>query len=132
MGLFGRSDKDKERDDKARHEEARRKLEEARSRQAQTAPPSPAGTAPPRPAGAPAPQQPQAKPVSQPAPAQETTYTVVSGDSLSKIAKRQLGDANAWKQIYEANKQLIGDDPDKIFPGQKLRIPQRAGGGKLA
>jgi nucleoid-associated protein YgaU len=52
----------------------------------------------------------------------ETTYEVVSGDSLSKIAKRQYGDADQWRRIYEANKDIL-EDPDKIFPGQKLRIP---------
>jgi nucleoid-associated protein YgaU len=50
------------------------------------------------------------------------TYIVVSGDSLSKIAKREYGDASKWKQIYEANRDLL-KDPDKIFPGQKLKIP---------
>ena len=53
-------------------------------------------------------------------------YVVVAGDSLSKIAKHHLGDASAWRRIYEANKATIGDDPDKIFPGQKLKLP---GGG---
>ena len=49
-------------------------------------------------------------------------YEVVSGDSLSKIAKREYGDANKWKQIFDANRDLI-KDPNKIFPGQKLKIP---------
>jgi nucleoid-associated protein YgaU len=49
-------------------------------------------------------------------------YEVVSGDSLSKIAKREYGDANKWKKIFEANTDLI-KDPNKIFPGQKLKIP---------
>ena len=51
-------------------------------------------------------------------------YTVVSGDSLSKIAKREYGDAKAWKQIYEANRDIL-KDPDKIFPGQNLKIPSQ-------
>lgn len=51
------------------------------------------------------------------------TYVVVSGDSLSKIAKHHYGDANAWRRIFEANSDVL-DDPDKIFPGQKLKIPQ--------
>jgi len=51
-------------------------------------------------------------------------YEVVSGDSLSKIAKREYGNANEWKRIYEANRDLL-DDPDKIYPGQKLKIPAR-------
>ncbi len=50
------------------------------------------------------------------------TYTIVSGDSLSKIAKREYGNAGAWKKIFEANKDAI-KDPDKIFPGQKIKIP---------
>ena len=58
------------------------------------------------------------------APAAEVyeTYEVKSGDSLSKIAKRVYGNASAWKKIYEANRDLL-KDPDKIFPGQKLKIP---------
>jgi nucleoid-associated protein YgaU len=52
----------------------------------------------------------------------ERTYVVVSGDSLSKIAKREYGDANKWRRIYEANKDLI-NDPDLIYPGQELKIP---------
>ena len=50
------------------------------------------------------------------------TYIVVKGDSLSKIAKREYGDANKWRTIYEANRDLI-KDPDLIYPGQSLRIP---------
>jgi nucleoid-associated protein YgaU len=53
------------------------------------------------------------------------SYTVVAGDSLSKIAKREYGDANAWKRIYEANRDLI-KDPDLIYPGQTLKIPAKA------
>jgi nucleoid-associated protein YgaU len=52
-------------------------------------------------------------------------YVVVSGDSLSKIAKREYGNANDWPRIYEANRDLI-KDPDKIFPGQKLKIPPKS------
>ena len=53
------------------------------------------------------------------------TYVVVSGDSLSKIAQREYGEATDWKRIYEANRDLL-KDPDKIFPGQKLTIPSKA------
>jgi nucleoid-associated protein YgaU len=49
-------------------------------------------------------------------------YSIVSGDSLSKIAKREYGNANAWTKIFEANKDVI-KDPNKIFPGQKIKIP---------
>jgi nucleoid-associated protein YgaU len=51
------------------------------------------------------------------------TYTVVKGDSLSKIAKRVYGKASLWKKIYEANQDQI-KDPDLIFPGQLLRLPE--------
>lgn len=57
-----------------------------------------------------------------------TTYVVVSGDSLSKIAQRQYGNAAEWTRIFEANRDLI-KDPDKIFPGQKLEIPPKPGPG---
>ena len=53
------------------------------------------------------------------------TYTVVAGDSLSKIAKRELGDANKWKAIYEANRDKI-TNPDLIHPGQVLTLPPNA------
>jgi nucleoid-associated protein YgaU len=50
------------------------------------------------------------------------TYTVKSGDTLSKIAKEHLGDANAYMKIFNANKDQL-TDPDKIKPGQVLNIP---------
>ncbi len=49
-------------------------------------------------------------------------YTVQSGDSLSKIAKEHYGDAMKYPVIFEANKPML-TDPDKIYPGQVLRIP---------
>jgi nucleoid-associated protein YgaU len=58
----------------------------------------------------------------QPARPAARTYTVVSGDNLSKIARRELGDANKWHAIFEANRDKI-EDPDKIQPGQVLTIP---------
>ncbi|RPJ44611.1 MAG: LysM peptidoglycan-binding domain-containing protein [Betaproteobacteria bacterium] len=51
-------------------------------------------------------------------------YEVKSGDSLSKIAKAEYGNANAWNKIFEANKDIL-KDPDKIYPGQKLKIPPK-------
>jgi nucleoid-associated protein YgaU len=53
---------------------------------------------------------------------EEQTYTIVSGDSLSKIAKHFYGDANKWRQIYDANRDII-KDPDMIHPGQTIKIP---------
>jgi len=50
------------------------------------------------------------------------TYTVKAGDTLSAIAKAQLGDANAYMKIFDANKDQL-TDPNKIKPGQVLRIP---------
>ena len=49
-------------------------------------------------------------------------YTVQTGDTLSKIAKEQYGDANKYPTIFEANKPML-THPDKIYPGQVLRIP---------
>jgi uncharacterized protein YidB (DUF937 family) len=57
------------------------------------------------------------------AAAKDEMYTVVSGDSLSKIAKRFYGNANDWRRIFEANRDQI-KDPDLIRPGQKLRVPR--------
>jgi nucleoid-associated protein YgaU len=56
---------------------------------------------------------------------QERTYTVKSGDTLSKIAKEMLGNANAYMEIFEANRDQL-HDPNKIQPGQVLKIPQPA------
>ena len=50
------------------------------------------------------------------------TYTVKAGDTLGAIAKAQLGDAGAYMKIFNANKDLL-TDPDKIKPGQVLKIP---------
>jgi nucleoid-associated protein YgaU len=49
-------------------------------------------------------------------------HTVVSGDNLSKIAKKFYGDPNKYPVIFEANKPML-KHPDKIYPGQLLRIP---------
>lgn len=131
MGLFGKSDKEKEQEQLAAQHEAQRKMQEALQRRQQqeaaaaAAKPA-AAPAPPPAVAAPAAAKPQAVPVSQPAGGDGESYTVQKGDTLSKIAKHHLGDANAWRKIYDANKSVIGDNPDKIFPGQKLKIP---GGG---
>ena len=49
-------------------------------------------------------------------------YVVKKGDTLSKIAKEFYGNANAYMKIFEANKPMLSH-PDKIYPGQNLRIP---------
>lgn len=56
------------------------------------------------------------------APAMPATYTVVRGDSLSKIAKKLYGNANLWKHLHEANREQI-PNPDLIKPGQVLVVP---------
>ena len=50
------------------------------------------------------------------------TYVVQKGDSLSKIAKHEYGNANDWRKIFEANRDII-KNPDLIHPGQILKIP---------
>jgi nucleoid-associated protein YgaU len=50
------------------------------------------------------------------------TYTVKAGDTLSKIAQEHLGSANAYMKIFELNKDQLSD-PDKIRPGQVLKLP---------
>lgn len=51
------------------------------------------------------------------------TYTVKKGDSLWLISKKFYGSGESWKKIYEANKNVIGKNPNLIYPGQKLVIP---------
>jgi nucleoid-associated protein YgaU len=75
-----------------------------------TAPPAPATPSPTSARAADAP------------PAAPRTYTVVAGDSLSKIAKKFYGDGNQWKKIFEANRDTV-KNPDLIHPGQVLKIP---------
>ena len=59
-------------------------------------------------------------------PEPEGTYhTVVSGDTLSAISKKVYGNANLYNQIFEANRPMLSH-PDKIYPGQVLRIPAKA------
>ena len=52
------------------------------------------------------------------------TYTVKAGDTLSQIAKDQLGDASAYHTIFEANRDQL-DSPDRIKPGQVLKLPKK-------
>lgn len=51
------------------------------------------------------------------------TYTVKKGDSLWNIARKFYGDGSKYKTIYNANKNTIGSNPNKIYPGQVLKIP---------
>ena len=61
-----------------------------------------------------------------PVPAPEVEYyTIVSGDSLSKIAKKYYGNAMDYPKLFEANREVI-KDADLIYPGQKIRIPPKS------
>ena len=62
------------------------------------------------------------KVVGDPAPAAAETYTVKPGDTLGKIARETLGDANEYMKIFDLNKDQLGD-PDRIKPGQVLKLP---------
>ena len=96
-------------------------------------PPNPPGQiittpAPPAPDPDPAPPPtPAPAPTPTPAPAPTSpavkTVTVRPGDSLSKIAGRELGNICAWPTIYDANRATVGSNPDRIRPGMKLTIP---------
>ncbi|MGN2404704.1 peptidoglycan-binding protein LysM [Pseudomonas syringae] len=60
---------------------------------------------------------------SAPAATESRFYEVKKGDTLSKISKAMYGDANKYQKIFDANKPML-KDVDKIYPGQKLRIPE--------
>lgn len=57
-------------------------------------------------------------------PPKSGSYTVKKGDCLSAIARAVYGDAGKWRKIYEANKDIIGGNPNLIYPGQNYVIPQ--------
>jgi nucleoid-associated protein YgaU len=67
---------------------------------------------------------PKAAPEAAPEEPEEKTeiYEIVSGDTLGAISKRYYGKASKYMKIFEANKDIISD-PNKIYPGQKIRIP---------
>jgi LysM repeat protein len=82
----------------------------------------------PAPAQQQAPQQTAPRSATEPAQAAEAagkarTYTVVSGDTLWRIAERMYGNGSHYMKIFEANTGVL-KDPDQIFPGQKLVIPE--------
>lgn len=62
------------------------------------------------------------KPSAPPEP-EFTFYTIVSGDSLSKIALKYYGNAQKWQTLFEANREVI-QNPDLIYPGQVIRVPK--------
>lgn len=68
-------------------------------------------------------QPPAAEPVPAP-PAEPTSYTVVSGDTLSKISRKHYGRSSDWQKIADANKEIL-PDPTKLKPGMVLTIPPK-------
>ena len=64
---------------------------------------------------------PAPEPEAAPAP-QDEIYEIKSGDTLGKIAKHYYGNASKYVKIFEANQDII-ENPDRIYPGQKIRIP---------
>lgn len=67
--------------------------------------------------------EPQRETNNSPAPASSQTYTVVKGDCLWNIAKRFYGDGSKYTIIYDANRDVVGGNPNLIYPGQVLTIP---------
>lgn len=67
-------------------------------------------------------RQPRGNAFAQQALNVQSHYTVVAGDTLWGIATRFLGSGHRWQSIYEQNRDVIGDNPDRIYPGQRLRI----------
>jgi nucleoid-associated protein YgaU len=68
-------------------------------------------------------------PAAQATPTAETSaqsYEVQSGDTLATIAQQFYGDPTQWRRIYDANKDAIGADPDKLKLGTKLSIPPKS------
>jgi nucleoid-associated protein YgaU len=49
---------------------------------------------------------------------------VIAGDTLPEIARRELGQAERWQEIYELNRDKLGDDPARLFPGLRLSLPE--------
>jgi nucleoid-associated protein YgaU len=85
----------------------------------------------------PSPQRPALSPVASPSVAAAAvtptampeaaadTYEVQAGDTLLSIAEQYYGDTTQWRRIYDANKDVVGGDPDKLKIGMKLKIPPK-------
>jgi nucleoid-associated protein YgaU len=65
------------------------------------------------------------EPPAPPAASPDGTHVVRSGETLSSIAGRVYGDENAWRALFDANRALIGPDPDRLEVGMKLKVPKR-------
>ncbi|MEV6578053.1 LysM peptidoglycan-binding domain-containing protein [Streptomyces sp. NPDC051582] len=107
----------------AKYTEAVSATKAAAERMAAAAPPKPAPHTP-KPTSAAhkaVPAAPEPKPM--PAAAKRT-YTVRAGDSLSAIARRELGNEARWRELYAMNRGVIGSNPELIHPGQVLTLPR--------
>jgi nucleoid-associated protein YgaU len=94
------------------------------------APPAPSPQRPPLASPAPSPSaavsSAATSTASTPDVAGSTNYDVQSGDTLASIAQQQYADSTQWRRIYDANKDAIGADPDKLKLGMTLKIPPKA------
>ena len=70
---------------------------------------------------------PKSSPVvaAKPSPSPGQEYTVAEGDTMARIAQQFYNDPTLWRRIYDANKDAIGDDPDRIKVGTKVTIPPK-------
>ena len=59
-----------------------------------------------------------------PTQAADTLYTVLKGDTFSGIARKLYGDAGDWRRIWQHNRDVVGESPDKLRPGMVLKIPR--------
>ena len=64
-------------------------------------------------------------PTSTTEPVAGDTYEVQSGDTLLTISEQKYGDGTQWRRIYDANKDVIGSDPDKLKIGMQLKVPPK-------
>jgi nucleoid-associated protein YgaU len=103
-GLFGRKDKEEPKKPEAKKDQIAEKKQRAEQMEREAA------------------QKAKAEKMKQEAAVKK--HVVVSGDTLSGIAKQYYDDAGKYMKIYEANKDVIGDNPDLIKPGQELVIPK--------
>jgi 5'-nucleotidase len=88
--------------------------------------PAPSATRPQLASPSPSPASPSSPaPAAVSSPEPEQTYEVQSGDTLLSIAEQFYGDATKWRRIYDANKDVIGNDPDKLKLEMKLKIPPK-------
>jgi 5'-nucleotidase / UDP-sugar diphosphatase len=92
---------------------------------AAAAPPVASPQRPPLASPAASPSLPASTPVAVASAEPEQTYEVQSGDTLLSISEQFYGDATRWRRIYDANRDLIGADPDKLKLEMKLKIPPK-------